>query len=60
MRQQTLLQPRETISVHLFQDSVMCIAKKAIVALRKVKQWKHEIVEDYYDIFLQLYVIIPQ
>lgn len=26
--------------------------KKAIVALREMRQWKQEIVEDYYDIFL--------
>jgi hypothetical protein len=34
--------------------------KQAIVALKNLKQWKHEIVEDYYDKFLQLCVIIPQ
>jgi hypothetical protein len=54
MRQQTLLQPKERFNVHLFQDSM------AIVALREVKQWKHEIMEDYYDRFLQLCVVIPQ
>jgi hypothetical protein len=25
-----------------------------------MKQWKHEIIEDYYDKFLQLCVVIPQ
>jgi hypothetical protein len=25
-----------------------------------VKQWKHETIEYYYDIFLQLCVVIPQ
>jgi hypothetical protein len=30
--------------------------RQAIVALRQVKQWKHETMEDYYDIF----TIIPQ
>jgi hypothetical protein len=25
-----------------------------------MKQWKHEIVEDYYDKFLQLCIVIPQ
>jgi hypothetical protein len=34
--------------------------RQAIVALKEVKQWKHEIVKDYYDNFLQLCVIIPQ
>jgi hypothetical protein len=34
--------------------------KQAIVALREVKQWKHEIMEDYYDKFFKLCVVIPQ
>ncbi len=34
--------------------------RQAIVALREMKQWKHEIVEDYYNNFLQLCAIIPQ
>jgi hypothetical protein len=34
--------------------------RQAIVALREVKQWKHEIVKDYFDNFLQLCVVIPQ
>ncbi len=38
----------------------MCNEIRAIIALREVKQWKHEIVEDYYDKFLQLCVVIPQ
>jgi hypothetical protein len=25
-----------------------------------MKQWKHEIIKDYYDRFLQLCVVIPQ
>jgi hypothetical protein len=28
------------------------IEKQAIVALKEVKQWKHETMEDYYDRFL--------
>ncbi len=34
--------------------------RQAIVALKAMKQWKHEIVEDYYNNFLQLCVVIPQ
>jgi hypothetical protein len=34
--------------------------RQAIIALREVKQWKHEIIKDYYDKFLQLCVVIPQ
>jgi hypothetical protein len=34
--------------------------RQAIVALKEVKQWKHEIMEDYYDFFLQLCVVILQ
>jgi hypothetical protein len=34
--------------------------RQPIVALREVKQWKHEIVEKFYDKFLQLCVVIPQ
>jgi hypothetical protein len=34
--------------------------RQAIVALREMKQWKHETMEDYYDRFLQLRVIIPR
>jgi hypothetical protein len=34
--------------------------RQPIVALREVKQWKHEIVEKIYDKFLQLCVVIPQ
>ncbi len=34
--------------------------RQAIVPLKEVKQWKHEIVKDYYDNFLQLCVVIPQ
>jgi hypothetical protein len=38
-----------------FQDLTMCTTKdKAIVALKEMKQWKHETIEDYYDNFLQL------
>jgi len=36
------------------------IERQAIVALRAMKKWKHEIMEDYYNIFLQLCVVIPQ
>jgi hypothetical protein len=36
------------------------IERQAIVALREVKQWKHETLEDYYNILLQLCAIIPQ
>ncbi len=38
----------------------MRIERQAIVALREVKQWKHETLEDYYNILLQLCAIIPQ
>ncbi len=38
----------------------MHIERQAIVALRAMKTWKHEIMEDYYNIFLQLCVVIPQ
>jgi hypothetical protein len=34
--------------------------KQGIVTLKELKQWKHELMEDYYDIFLQLCVVIPQ
>jgi hypothetical protein len=34
--------------------------RQAIIALREVKQWKHETVEDYYDKFLKFCVVIPQ
>jgi hypothetical protein len=34
--------------------------RQAIVALREVKQWKHETMEDYCNKFLQLCVVIPQ
>jgi hypothetical protein len=47
--------------VHLFQDfSDVHSEKQAVVALKEMKQWKHEIVEDYYDKFLQLCAIKPQ
>jgi hypothetical protein len=32
--------------------------RQAIVALREMKQWKHKTMEDYYNRFLQLCVII--
>jgi hypothetical protein len=38
----------------------MCNERQAIVALKEVKQWKLETIEDYYDNFLQLCVVIPQ
>lgn len=44
--------------VSRFND--VCNKKQAILALREVKQWKHENIEDYYDIFLQLCAMIPQ
>jgi hypothetical protein len=34
--------------------------RQAIIALRELKQWKHETIKDYYDKFLQLCVVIPQ
>ncbi len=34
--------------------------RQAIIALREVKQWKHETIKNYYDKFLQLFVVIPQ
>ncbi len=40
--------------------SDVCNKRQAIVALREVKQWKHETVKDYYGKFLQLFVVIPQ
>ncbi len=40
--------------------SDVCNEKQAIITLRGVKQWKHEMVEDYYDRFLKLCVVIPQ
>jgi hypothetical protein len=36
--------------VSRFND--VCSKKQAIVTFREVKQWKHETIEDYYDIFL--------
>ncbi len=34
--------------------------RQAIVPLREMKQWKHETMENYYNKFLQLCVVIPQ
>ncbi len=34
--------------------------KKNCSIFERMKQWKHEMVEDYYDKFLQLHTIIPQ
>jgi hypothetical protein len=38
----------------------VCNKRQAIVALREMKKWKHETMEDYHDNFLQLCVVIPQ
>ncbi len=38
----------------------VCSERQAVIALKEMKQWKHEIMEDYYDRFLQLCVIILQ
>ncbi len=38
----------------------MCNERQAIVALKEMKQWKHQTIEDYYDNFFQLCVFIPQ
>ncbi len=54
-RQQILLQHGKKFIMRSFQDLTMCTTKdKAIVALKEMKQWKHETIEDYYDNFLQL------
>jgi hypothetical protein len=37
----------------------VCSKKQTIVTLREMKQWKHETIEDYYNIFLQLCAMIP-
>jgi hypothetical protein len=58
MKWQSLLQPQEGFNVHLFQDS-MISARQVAIALKEVKQWKYETMEDYYDKFLQL-CVIPQ
>jgi hypothetical protein len=37
----------------------VCSERQTTIALREVKQWKYETMEDYYDNFLQL-CVIPQ
>jgi hypothetical protein len=52
MRQQTLLATwREVQCAFISRFSDVHSKRQTIVALREVKQWKHETMEDYYESF---------